>query len=399
MPVATLRQLMLARALMVACEAAGILLAPALLAMRLPLAPMLAIVALHAAHNGIAYARLRRGATGTLELFLQLAADAAALAALVYFSGGYANPFISLLLVPLILCAIAMPARHAWAMTIWVAILYSLLARHYQPLQLELDSQAAIDLHLAGMWLNFLFTAALVSAFAARLAGALRQRDAELAKAREKSLRDEQLFSLGMQAAAAAHDLATPLSALSVSLRELERDYAGDDELAPSLSTMRAQAERMRAVLDRLAQAAGAARDRHGETRAIDAWLGDLLDHWRLMWPAARATLTLETQAPAPNVRNDPILVSVIANLLNNAARVSPEAIELRARWDAGELRLSVLDRGPGLPGEGTSPSGWGIGLALARAALERVGGGLEISERSGGGLAVILHLPLAALR
>lgn len=383
---------------MVACELAVVLLAPALFALRLPVAPMLAIIALHALHNGLSYWRLRAGSIRAPELFLQLAADAVVLAALVYFSGGYANPFISLLLLPLILCAVTIPARYAWAMTAWVAVLYSLLARYYQPLTLEIDSQAAIDLHLAGMWLNFLFTALLVSAFAASLAAALRQRDAELARAREKTLRDEQLFSLGMQAASAAHDLATPLSALSVSLRELERDYAGDEELTPVLTPMRAQVERMRGVLDRLALAAGAARARQAETHGVEEWLRDLLAHWRLMWPNAQASLALLGGAPAPRVRDDPILVSVLAGLLNNAARVSPESIELEADWDGDALRLGVLDRGPGLPADTVAPSGWGVGLDLARAAIERFGGDLSIAERDAGGLAVRLRLPLHAL-
>ncbi len=397
-PAATLRQLLLARTLMLAAEAAAVLVVPLFLAVRLPVAPMLAVVALHALLDGYAYLRLRRAHTGAVELFLQLAADAAALAALVYFSGGYANPFISLLLLPLILCAVTIPARYAWAMTVWVAVLYSLLARYYQPLTLEVDSQAAIDLHLAGMWLNFLLTAILVSAFVAALAGALRKRDAALAQAREKSLRDEQLFTLGMQAASAAHDLATPLSALMLTLRELEHDYSGDDELTPAITVMRAQAERMRGVLDRLALAAGAARDRRAETRPVDAWLAELVEHWRLMWPSMTVTLSLLGVRPGPEVRADAILVSVIANLLNNAARASPSGIELHADWDDGSIRLNVLDRGPGMAGDAQAATGWGVGLALARAALERYGGSLEINERPGGGLDVAARLPLTSL-
>jgi two-component system sensor histidine kinase RegB len=397
-PDETLRRLLVARTLTIASEIAVILLAPLVFSIKLPVGPMLAVAALHALHNGVAYLRMRQGADSALELFLQLAADASALAALVYFSGGYANPFISLLLLPLILCAVAVPARYAWAMTLWVAILYSLLARYYLPLRLEVDSQTAIDLHLGGMWLNFLCTAALVSAFVASLSGALRRRDAALAKAREKSLRDEQLFSLGMQAASAAHDLATPLSALSVVLNELERDYEGDDELTPPLRLMRGQAERMRAVLERLATVAGASGDRDSGTRPLDDWLADLLDHWRLMWPGVEARLNLDGPRPGPLVRDDPMLVSVLANLLNNAARASPSGVELRARWDATWLNLAVLDRGPGLAVEAGAGAGWGVGLTLARAALERFGGDLRIAPQDGGGLEVGVQLPLAAL-
>jgi len=77
---------------------------------------------------------------------------------------------------------------------------------------------------------------------------------------------------------------------------------------------------------------------------------------------------------------------------------VSPEHIELQAEWDGNALRLGVLDRGPGLPVDPVAPSGWGVGLDLARAAIERFGGELSIAEREGGGLAVDLRLPLSAL-
>jgi two-component system sensor histidine kinase RegB len=395
----TLGRLVMARWVLLAIEGLMILgLAPAF-AVSLPLPALLILLGLHAVLNLVAARRPRRdGGADAGEVMTYLMADAAAIAGLVYYTGGYANPFISLLLVPLILCAVTLPARRAWAMTLWVALLYSLLARFYQPLALAVSDRAAVDLHLAGMWLNFLLTAALVAAFVTRLASALRQREADLARVREQALRDEQLFSLGMQAAAAAHDLATPLSSLRVAIRELERDYAGDDELAPGIAVMAAQADRMKVVLDRLAAAAGGARAGGSLTRPVDAWLAEVFDHWRLMRPGAAAALRLGSGRAAPVVREEPILVSVLSNLLNNAADVSPDDLSMEADWDAGALRVRVLDRGPGLGAAGDKADGWGVGLLLARAALERLNGEIELTPRPGGGLVAGIMIPLAAL-
>lgn len=392
-------RLVMARWVLLAIEILAVVVLAHGFALQLPMAPMAAVLALHAALSLFATWRQRRGqGSETTEVMAELVADAAAIAALVYFSGGYANPFISLLLVPLILCAVTLPAILAWAMTAWVAVLYSLLAAYYEPLTLAVTDQAAINLHLTGMWLNFLLTAGLVAAFVTRLAMALRQREADLARAREQALRDEQIFALGMQAAAAAHDLATPLSSLRLSLKELARDYSGDDELEPSLALMAGQAERMKAVLDRLAAAAGAARAAGTLHRPLDEWLAELYDHWHLMRPQAEASLKLDGPRPAPVVREDPSLVSVLSTLLNNAADASPGGLVLEGGWDAATLHLAVLDRGPGLSQSGDKPEGWGVGLMLARAALARLGGEIELLPREGGGVAATIRLPLARL-
>ncbi len=392
LPPESLARLVVVRWSLLAIECLATLVAQWLVA-RLPWAPMLAIIALHGLLNLTAR---RRTATCTAhEVFLQLATDAAALAALIYFSGGYANPFIFLLLLPLLLCAVTLGRAQAWAMAIWVALLYSLLARHYQPLALTVSDRAAIDLHLIGMWLNFLLTALLVTAFVARLAGTLKARGQALAEARERALRDEHLFALGMQSAAAAHDLATPLSALMITLRELQREYAGDDELERPLTQMRTQAERLRATLDRLAVFA-----RPGERprQALDAWATEAFEHWRLMRPQIEARLTLAGSRAAPTILADPMLTSLLATLLNNAADVSPHDVALNVDWDGESVRLTVADRGPGLAAYRPKPDGWGVGLQLARAALQRLGGHLTQSARTGGGLSVVATLPLATL-
>lgn len=398
-PLETPRRLLLMRLALLAGEVTLLAAAALGIVTQLPWPELVTVLLLHGGLAVVAAWRLRAGRPSEQGvLFAELAGDAAVVAALVYFTGGYANPFISLLLVPLIVCAVVLRPRHAWAMSGWVAVLYSLLAAYYQPLRLDLSAEAAIHLHLVGMWLNFLLTALLVTVFVGRLAAALRAREAELARSREQALRDEQLFALGMQAAAAAHDLSTPLSSLMVTIQELQREYVGDDELDPSLALMRGQLERMRVVLSRLAAAAGAARAGGVASLELDAWLEETFAHWQLMRPQAQASLRLEGPRPAPTVRDEPILVSLLATLLNNAADASPAAVELLADWRDGELTVTVLDRGPGLAGGSGKDGGWGVGLTLAEAALERFAGHLNMTARPGGGLAVGFRLPLARL-
>ncbi len=402
LPYLAQQRLIRVRATLILGECLGIGLLTWVLHARLPLLSLALILGLHVALNGIAWLRLRTGGAALTEVTLQLAVDAACIGALVYLTGGYANPFISLLLVPLILAAVTLPPLHAWGMAIWVGGLYTVLMRFYQPLQIQVSAEAAVDLHLSGMWLNFLLTAALVAAFAGRQAATLRLRDAELAQAREQRLRDEQLFALGLQAATAAHDLATPMSSVRITLDELRRDYAGDDELDQPLALLAGQVARMQAVLDRLGDSARGRSDRVGPPIAAQVWLARTLERWGLMWPQARVTLDLdpELNPKQPLLADDPALEAILVVLLNNAAQVSPEAVLLRARVLPQDLFLEVIDRGGGF--DSGKAEGWGVGLELARATLERIGGSLEIGASeagisSVGGISASIRLPLAS--
>jgi len=395
LPSAAQQRLIKVRAALILGEWLGIGLLAVVLDARLPLLSLALILGLHVVLNGVAWFRLRSGGAALTELALQLAVDAACIGALVYLTGGYANPFISLLLVPLILAAVTLPPWHAWGMAVWVGTLYTLLMRFYHPLQIQVSAEAAVDMHLSGMWLNFLLTAALVAAFAGRQAASLRRRDAELAQEREQRLRDEQLFALGLQAATAAHDLATPMMSVRITLDELRRDYSGDDELDQPLALLSGQVARMQMVLQRLGDSARARGEKSGPPLPVQAWLERTLEHWGLMWPQARVQLEMEEALPM--LEDDPALEAVLIVLLNNAAQAGPDSIRLRVCHDNAGLSLEVINATEAREGSRHSgkTEGWGVGLALARAALERMGGRLEIGETAAGGVNARIVLPL----
>lgn len=383
----TPRRLLTARAALVTVELSLLALGAGVLEAHLPWSPLAVLLLAHLAL--IAPLAWRgTGMTG-VEATLHLAADAALLAGLVYFTGGYANPSISLLLAPLILGAVILPGAQVWLLAIWVGGLYTVLMRHYQPL--AVSGQTAVDLHLTGMWLNFLLTAALVAAFVGSLASALRRREATLAQEREQRLRDEQLFALGLQAAAAAHDLATPLASVRLRLDGLREDYTGDDELGPPLTLLSEQVARMETVLRRLGDAARSRSERGGKKLPAAQWLAHAVERWGLMHPGVEVALDLPSGLP--EIAGEATLESVLMTLLNNAAQASPHFVAVSAQAEGDHLRLSVRDGGAGL-GK-TDTVGWGVGLELAQAAVARLGGRLTVADGIEGGVRAELLLPL----
>jgi len=344
--------------------------------------------------------RLRLDAPATqMEFLAHLLADLTAFAVLVFFSGGVTNPFVSLMLVPIVIAAISLRPRWVWLLAAIAGVFYGLLLLYYWPLAVA-DPIAAYGMHLAGMWFDFLVSAGLIAFFVTRMHAALRERDQELSALREKQLRDERIVALGTQAALAAHELATPLATIQTTAHELASEFANDPDIGADCRLLEKQAQACKLILTELA---ARAKDTTPATQALDAWLAALIERWQVMRPDARIEPKL--MHDSRDFTPPEGLEQAILNVLNNAADVSPHAVEFEATSSKEALVVDIADRGPGFTPEqkaqagrvlfsGKPGRGWGVGLALTHATLERIGGSLALAERDGGGTRVRITLP-----
>jgi two-component system sensor histidine kinase RegB len=403
-----LRRLALMRWYAVGGQLVAIGAARPLLDIELPLAPMLAIAALLAAYNLLTLARLRRAEpVPDTELFAQICVDVTALTLLLFFSGGASNPFVSLYLPPITIAAAVLPLRYAWAIAGLSVAAYSLLVFINVPLRLP-DAERATRLHLAGMWLIFVASTALIAWFVARMTAAIRSRDLELAAAREEALRNERVIALGSLAAGAAHELGTPLATMAVIAGELARDPAASPEVKEDLALLREQIDHCKGIITGLAERAGQTRAEGGRAVELDRWLEEIVARWKKLRPHAESRVSLRGAMPAPLIVGEAALEQAMLNLFNNAADASSAGVEIEAGWDAGALHVEVRDRGPGIDEKvllnagrafiTTRPEGTGIGLFLAHAAVERLGGRILLANRKDGGAVTRIELPLDRL-
>jgi two-component system sensor histidine kinase RegB len=381
--------------------------APTLLDISLPQLPMFVVVGLMTAFNAYLQWRAQRGdAVGAGELFGQLCVDLAALAILMYLSGGAANPLISFLLVPVAVAALSLPGRLTAAVALLAVVLYSLLMWHFLPLAVA-DSERAARLHLAGMWLTFVASACMIAWFVARMTASIRQRDHHLAAIREQALRDERVVALGALAAGAAHELGTPLATIAVVIGELEREAGLSAEARADLGVARQQLALCKGIISSLAQRTGGLRPEQVQAQDAGVWLQGVRARWHAMRPRAISRLTPQDAAGAPRIAAEATLEQALVSLLNNAADAGGEGeIEISLDWDPLRLRIMIRDHGPGFPAEvlrqaGRAPlparhGGAGIGLLLAHAAVERLGGRIMLDQPPGGGARVTVELPVA---
>ncbi len=409
-----LRRLAGLRAVSIAVQALLVVIALRGLHLDLPVLPLALILLGYSLWNGFTLWRARQPRpVSDNEFLLQLVVDALALTGVLYFTGGATNPFAWFYLLPLMIAATLLPKRRVWFMAALTITCYSLLMAFHVPLvpaggmaMGHMEHDNGFSQHVFGMWFGFVLSAGLVSYFVTNMANTLRARERVLAEAREQALRDERLVALGTLAAGAAHELGTPLGTMALVVDDLLLDHPAErePELHAQLALLREQLDRSKQALSVISASAGEPRADGGDAEAADRYLQGLFEAWRVTRPGVDARLMLEGDGPAPRLLADHALDQALRNILNNAADASAQGVELHARWNARQLTIEVLDCGPGLDQAAASSAGkdlysskaqgLGVGLFLAHAVIERLGGRISHRDRPHGGTCTCITLP-----
>ena len=340
------------------------------------------------------------------EYAVQLAGDLIIHSVLLYFCGGSTNPFVSYYLVPLTIAAATLPWIYSMVLSGLALSGYTALLIWYHPLHLQgVEHEALmISLHLFGMWLNFALSAAFITFFVVKMAGALRRQDQLQAERREEGMRDQQLLAVATQAAGAAHELGTPLATMSVLLKELRQEHRGQPALQDDLALLQEQVKLCKDTLQQLVRAAEADRRQAVVEQTAVQWLESTLNRWHLMRPEATYRYQCLGVGAPPRLMPPADLTQALLNLLNNAADACPDNLDIQLNWDHQWVVLGIRDKGAGVPlaiaeqlGRPfftTKGKGFGLGLFLSQASVTRAGGTVKLYNHEEGGTLTELKLP-----
>lgn len=408
-PFALTRTLAWLRLCAIAGQSIAVLVCALWMRLPIPLLPLLTGIGLLAVFAVFAAWRLGQPwPVREWETIGHVAVDTLVLGSLLYFTGGAANPFVTLLLVPIALAAAALSVSAVLAVAMLAGVAYLLLLFRYVPLPMPTEA-VGFSLHVAGMGVNFVITALLLGFFINRLARAVRLQQLEVQRVRERALRDEGILAIATQAAGAAHELNTPLSTMRTLLPELRREHAQDAPLIDDLALLQEQVERCRAILREMVAFGKTQLSQEAERLSLKTFVHGCQERFQLLRPEAELVLDLPAAAEPTALRVPPGLRHALLNLLNNAADASASrdshAVELHVRCDDGWLTLTVRDHGPGFDagdepvalGRSGKAGGLGLGLALAEATAERLDGELAAGNTAQGAQ-VTLRLPLAVV-
>ncbi len=330
--------------------------------------------------------------------FALLIYDVLQLAGLLYLTGGIQNPFAVLLVAPITVASATLPPRYTLFLGGMVIVAGLLLIDHHHPLPWY--NGMLFDLprdYKIGALLALVSSMAFMAFFTWRLNKESRQMSAALAATDMVLASEQRLHALDGLAAAAAHELGTPLSTIALVSKELEYELGNDSRYREDLQLLHSQARRCREILQKLTRKPDEQDPMHASLTVVE-----LLEEASAPHRAARKRIIISAN-PLPGlddeVRIEPVahrrpgVIYGLGNLIENAVSFAQSEVQLSARWNGSHVYFTITDDGPGFAPEMMDSigepyvtsrrfedkgehghSGLGLGLFIAKTLLERSG-------------------------
>jgi two-component system sensor histidine kinase RegB len=329
-----------------------------------------------------------------------LALNIVELAALLFLTGGLQNPFSFLFLAPVLISATVLPIRMTVGLGLLAVACASALVFFHLPLPWDTEDPLVLPpIYLFGVWLSIMLAIGVTSLYAFQATEEARKLSDALAATELVLTREQHLTQLDGLAAAAAHELGTPLATIFLISRELEKTVDGNDALASDLKTLREQAQRCRDILAKITQlsSSGAPFDRMPISTLIEETVAPHRDFDVAIKVRLAVAATKE-----PVVARNPAVLYGVGNILENAVDFARTTVEVNAWWNADTVEIVISDDGPGIApdmlkriGEpylsrrrsadeaNRERTGLGLGVFIARTLLERTGAKVSFSNRT----------------
>ena len=338
---------------------------------------------------------------GQWPAFALLAYDVVQLGGLLYLTGGLENPFAILLLVPVIVSATTLAPRSTILLGVIVAAAASVLALLHLPLPWWPGQGPELPLlYVAGIWVALVLACAFTGIYAFRVAEEARQLARALNATEMVLAREQHLSALDGLAAAAAHQLGTPLATIALVAKELQRELPADSPHAEDIALLTSQSQRCREILARLTSLSGEG-DQHLARLPLSHLIEEVVEAYRA-FAVAITVAPPKGQASEPVGRRNPAIVQGLVNLVENAVDFAASEVSVASEWSDRQVVITIADDGPGFAtgimdrigepylttraataGAGGEAGGLGLGVFIAKTLLERSGATLELANQA----------------
>jgi two-component system sensor histidine kinase RegB len=401
----SLRTLVPIRWVAIAGQASTILIVHYGLGYRLPLFPALGVVASSVLLNAVLILRRQAAARlGERDAALCLGYDILQLAILLYLTGGLQNPFSTLILAPVTVAATILSRRPVIALSILAVAAITMLALWHMPLPWRTEPLVFPPELVFGIWMALVLATVFIGGYTWSVAQEARRLRDAVAATQLALAREQRISAVGALAAAAAHELGSPLATIAVVARELAHDLPEDSPHAEDVTLLLSQSERCRRILAELARQP----EHDGGSPYTRLPISALVETAGAMHQHDGVKLIFATVGqPGPEeplVRRSPEIMHGLNNLIQNAVQFARREVSVTTFWDKAAVTVEIADDGPGFPlhllgrlGEpyistrAGAADHMGLGIFIAQSLLERSGARLVFDNLPEGGAHVAI--------
>jgi two-component system, sensor histidine kinase RegB len=402
----SLRRLVLIRSVAVSGQAVTLLTVHFLLGFKLPLLPALVVVGCSVLLNLGALLYHRAGTRlGERAAALYLAYDTLQLAILLYLTGGLENPFSILMLAPVTVAATALSQRPVLILAALAVAAITVLGLMHDPLPWRGSSPFVFPPDLVlGIWVALVIAISFIGGYTLSVAQEARRLRDAVAATQLALAREQRVSAVGALAAAAAHELGSPLATIAVVAKELARELPADSPHAEDAALLLSQSERCRLILAELAHQPV----EDGSSPYTSLPISALVEAAGIPYHDARIRLIFATTGGSeddePLVQRSPEIMHGLNNLVQNAVQFARHEVSVTIFWDRETVTVEIADDGPGFPPHLLGRLGepylstragdqdhMGLGIFIAQSLLERSGATLNFDNLIDGGAHVVI--------
>lgn len=410
----SLRRLVLIRWVAIVGQAVTLLIVHYAFDFHLPLSPAFAVVGCSVLLN-LFITLYHRAATrlGEREAAFFLGYDLVQLGLLLYLTGGLQNPFAILILAPVTVAATVLSLRPVIALAVFAIAAITLLALWHIPLPWRTAAAPLLfppELVL-GLWTALVCATVFIGGYTWSVAEEARRLRDAVAATQLALAREQRVSAVGALAAAAAHELGSPLATIAVVAKELVRELPADSPHREDAQLLLSQSERCREILAQLARHP----DEEGASPYTRLPISALVEAAGALYHDPQVRLIFATTGePAesePLVRRSPEIMHGLNNLIQNAVQFARREVSVAIYWDRATVSVEIADDGPGFPAHLLGRLGepylstragasnhMGLGIFIAQSLLERSGADLTFDNLVEGGAHVVISWDRAKL-
>ena len=346
----------------------------------------------------------KKNQLSNIESTILLFYDVIQLAVLIYLTGGVTNPFVIFLVVPAIVSSTLLNLTSTFFLSFITIIALLLLTFNYFPL----PSQGSIHFHVPDYYLYSIPTALIIvliflNYFGFRFGHEARKRSEALNRLESVLAKEQELDSIGHQAAAAAHSLGTPLSTITVIAKELKKEVINNPKFKDDVEVILSEVKRCGNILKKLSK-----REIVDDVYISNIALEDLLFEIKNSFEESskkNIELYLNKKNNKTPIKRSPELTYGIRNFVGNAVKFSKSKVSINLINEKDEIKIKIVDDGPGFPNDVfkvigepyirsklkkfKTKAGLGLGTFIGKTLLERKKANIEFTNSDNGGATV----------